>query len=607
MAIRKRRKLSKKEAKAQKKSADFLANQNNKIEPQYTEVSKSAKKIVEIPETILVRELASKISVPVTTLIKVLMKNGVLKNINESLDWETAAIAGDELGYDVKLKTENEKVKTIQKEEKIDKKNLKTRPPIVTVMGHVDHGKTALLDAIRKTNVVSTESGGITQHIGAYQISFKNKKITFIDTPGHEAFEAMRAHGANITDIVVLVVAADDGIKPQTEEAYEHAKRAGVPIIVAINKIDLPAANIFKVKQQLCEMGLVPEDMGGKTITVSLSAKQNMHIDELLEMLLLVSEMKNFQATPSKPASAIVIESHLDAQLGPTAHILIQDGTLSEGDFVVVGDTWGRIRLMEDEMKKRLKQAGPSQPVKIAGIKKMPSYGEILQEVPDEKTCRKVLSDMKKVSKVISAEKSEGLKVLPLVLKSDVSGSLKAIKDSLKKLETDEVKIEIVREGTGDVTEDDIMMAKTSNARLLSFKTGVASNVKDIIEKEKISIAQYSVIYDLINDIAEIIRFLSRKEVEVKTGRAQVIKIFRSTKDEKIIGLKILSGEIESGERVLISHGDESMGEGKVVSLQIETKKVEKLKENQIGGIKLNTTAILQETDELIFYKKELK
>jgi len=606
MVRRKFRKLSKKEAKAKIKT-DGLALENKKKLPQFATSTQTEKQILEIPENILVRDLSAKMNVPVTILIKSLMKNGVLKNINETIDWETAAIAGDELGYEVKLKIKNEKVKTEIKEEKADAKDLIERPPIVTVMGHVDHGKTKLLDAIRKTDVIATESGGITQHIGAYQITFKKKKITFIDTPGHEAFEAMRAHGANITDIVVLVVAADDGIKPQTEEAYEHAKRAGVPVIVAINKIDLPGANIIRTKQQLTEIGLIPEDMGGKTITVPLSAKENQHINDLLNMILLLSEMKQFRANPKKTASAIVVESHLDSNLGPVAHILVQSGTLKKGDFVVVGQTWGKIRLMEDEYKNALQSAEPSKPVKIAGLKELPFFGDALQVVPDEKTAKIVLSDFKKAIKITDKDLSKGKKVIPIVLKADALGSLKAIKDSLKKLETDEVAISIAKEGAGDLSDDDVMMAATAKARVICFKSNVPSGIQKLIESENVTVTQYNVIYDLIDDLKETVAFLMRKEIEVKTARAHVLKIFHTAKSEKIVGIKVLSGKIQKNEKAIILHDDKKIGEGKVLSLQIEKDKVAKLETGKVGGIRMSYEGDIAEGDELEFYKTELK
>lgn len=600
LAIRRRRKLSKKETKAISKAA--LSFERPKIVESSVPIEKP---VIEVGENIVVRDFASLLRIPVTEVIKVLMKSGVLATINETIDWETAAIVGDELDYEIKLKKEIEKEKVVK--EIATPGKLAPRPPIVAVMGHVDHGKTALLDAIRKTNVVSTEAGGITQRIGAYQINFKSKRITFIDTPGHEAFEVMRAHGANITDIVILVVAADEGVKPQTTEAYEHAKKASVPVVVAITKTDLPNANLFKVKQQLSEIGLIPEDMGGKTITVPVSAKQNIGIDDLLEMILLLAEMKNYQASPKKPASAVVVESHLDPQLGPVANLLIQDGTLKEGDFFVVGDTWGKVRLMEDEHKKRLKEVGPSKPVKIAGMKELPSFGEILQGVPDEKTAHQVINDLRKTRLVKGKAKTIFKKEVPIVLKADVLGSLTALKDNLKKLETEEVMINIVRDGVGNITEDDVMMASTTRAKIFGFKVGTSAQAKALAEREKVEVSKYDIIYDLINEIKEIVRILSRKEEEIKVGKSRVLKVFKTTEAEKIIGVKVSSGRIEKGLELRIVRDEQEAGFGKVLSVQIGKESVESVETDNIGGLRISTPTEIKENDVLEFYKRELR
>lgn len=601
-----KKKLSKKQTKALAKKAVLEVPKETSPVVKIP-ISKKEKPIIEIGETILVRDFASMLSLPVTEVIKVLMKNGVLATINESIDWETAAIAADELGFEAKLKEVpqiSEPIR-IEAEKKSEKEKPVSRPPVVTVMGHVDHGKTKLLDAIRQTDVISTEAGGITQHIGAYQITHKGKKITFVDTPGHQAFETMRAHGANITDIVILVVAADEGVKPQTIEAFKHAKKAGVPIIIAINKIDLPNANIQKVKQQLSELGLVCEDMGGKTICVPISAKQNLHIDDLLEMILLLSEMKNYQANPKKLASALVVESHLDPKLGPVASLLIQDGTLREGDFVVIGETWGKIRLIEDEHKKRLKKASPSQPVRIAGIRQLPSFGQVLQVVPDEKTAQIVLTDFKKrkglKERVVSASPEKDFHI---VLKADVFGSLEAILDNIKKIETDEAKVDIVREGVGNISVDDVSMAKTNKAKILAFKVGIYPEAKALLEKEKVAISQYEVIYDLIDELKEILSSLTKAEEEVKIGRAKVLKIFRSTKEEKIIGIRVSEGIIEKPATIKIKRADEDAGEGRILSLQSEKQDVEKIEKGSLGGLRIATDSELQEGDVLEFYKK---
>lgn len=601
---RSKKKLSKKEEKALIKKPALTITQKQLTEK--AEKLEKEKKIIEIGESITVRDFASLLNLPVTEVIKVLMKNGILKTLNESIDGETAVLIGDELGFEVKLQKEKSGFR-ITKEPEIEGV-LVPRPPIVTVMGHVDHGKTKLLDVIRQTDVISTEAGGITQHIGAYQIEYNGKKITFIDTPGHEAFEKMRAHGANITDIVVLVVAADEGVKSQTIEAYEHAKRAGVPVIVAINKIDLPNANVFKVKQQLFELGLMPEDMGGKTITVPVSAKQNLNIDELLEMILLFSEMKDYKANPQKPASGVVIESHLDPKLGPVASLLVQDGTLKEGDFLVLGRTWGKVRLMEDEHKKRLKKAGPAKPVQIAGIKELPVFGDVFQVVPDEKTAEEVINELKK-TKVRKEKPIFGVleKEYPIVLKTDVLGSLEAIKDNLKKIKDKEVSISIVKEGVGDITEDDVMMAKASKAEIFGFKVKTFVSAQKLAEQEKIKISVYAVIYDLIEAIKEKIALLAKKEIETLVGEGVILRIFRATRSEKIIGLKLEKGKIEKGLSFKAKRDGKEIGQGKIISLQIKKEKVNSVEAKAEVGLGLATESDLKEGDIIEFYKKEIK
>jgi len=593
-----KKRLSKKEAKARARSKGPVVQEGMK-EQDATDLKE--KKVLEIGSTVIVRDFASLLNVPATELIKVLMKNGVLAAINETIDWETAAIVGDELGFEIRLKSEEKKSSIIQN---LRTEGLMPRPPIVTVMGHVDHGKTQLLDRIRKSDVVSTESGGITQHIGAYQIEYKGKKVTFVDTPGHEAFEAMRAHGADITDIVILVVAADEGVKPQTVEAYEKAKKVGVPVIVAINKIDLPNANIQKTKQMLCEIGLVPEDMGGHTICVPISAKQNINIDDLLEMILLVAEMKGFKANPDKPGIGVVIESHLDPKVGPVAFLLIQDGTLKKGDFVVVGGTWGRVRLMEDEHRHNLKTAGPSKPVKIAGLKAVPSFGQVLQVVPDEKTAQHVLGELKKTAAQKGEQKPFKRVGLPIVLKADVLGSLKALTDNIQKLETEEAAINIVKKGVGNITEDDVMMAQATKAEILGFKVRPFASAFESAKKEKVKIFIYDVIYDLMNDLKDRLTTMLKKEEKTAIGRGSILKIFSVASSEKIVGFKVLTGQVQKGNYVNIQRDGKEVGRGKVLSLQIEKEPVSEIKAGFLGGLKLSVEADLEQGDILDFYKE---
>lgn len=592
-----KKKLSKKEEKARKKRT-ILETKEPEIERK-----EPKKPTVFIPPVLTIREFSSKLNLPVTEVIKILMKNGIFKTINENIDWETAAIIADELGFEVKLEEVHPKE---EKKEKVEREGeLVPRPPVVTVMGHIDHGKTKLLDTIRQTDIVSKEAGGITQHIGAYQVEYKKRKITFIDTPGHEAFTAMRAHGANITDIVILVVAADEGVMPQTIEAYEHAKAASVPIIVAINKIDLPNANIPRVLKQLSDLGLVCEEMGGKTICQPISALENKNIDRLLEMILLLADLKNLRANPHRSASGVVIESHLDEKLGPVASLLIQDGTLSEGDFIVCGETWGRVRLIEDEHKQRLKRAGPSQPVLIAGLKNLPSFGQAFQVVPDEKTAYLVLADLKKAKKreeTKEFKKGEG-KELPIILKADVLGSLRAILDSLERLKEEGLKI--ILKGVGNISESDIMLASASKASIFAFRVKISQAIQKLAEEKGVKISHYEVIYDLLKDLEETFSGLKKPEAVLKeVGWGKVLRIFRSEKSEKIIGLGLKEGRIEKGLKVKIKRQGELIGEGKIISLQIEKEPVDFVEGKKQCGIGLEIPLDLEEGDRVEFYKK---
>ena len=514
---------------------------------------------IEIPDFIAVKEFAEKTGINVAKVIGELMKNGILANINQQIDFDTAQIIADDLG--IKLK----RLRTIAGVEELmsgdisklitedDPTSLKVRPPVVCVMGHVDHGKTKLLDIIRKTNVVDGEAGGITQHIGAYQVVAKGKPITFLDTPGHEAFTAMRARGAKITDIAVLVVAADEGIKPQTIEAINHAKEAGVPIIVAINKIDKPGANIDKVKGELSEQGLQPEDWGGKTVTVPVSALNGEGIDGLLDMILLTAEMGDLKANPNREAVGTVIEAHLDQNLGPVATILINTGTLKVMDNVIVGSTYGRIKLMKDFTGKALQSAIPSTPVLVAGLNITPKSGDILQVVKDERTARGRAEEISLINKKDSFERMSAAnqlisrvksnKILKIVLKADTKGSLEAIRQSLAKIKDEEVAIKIIHAGVGTITESDVMMASASEGMILAFTTDFdAPNVSKTAEREMVEVRQYKIIYNLLEDVNKILSGLMEPEiVETLLGRAELKKVFLTKKKETIIVARVLS------------------------------------------------------------------
>jgi len=616
MARRRQRKLSKKEAKAVAKQTAYSQQQTAKAvsrEPQAESQS------IEVPSVLTVREFAEALNLSVTEVIASLIKNGVMATINESIDFDTMAIIGDELGYSINSKSEilNSKLK----EESTIKKNLKPRPPVVTVMGHVDHGKTKLLDAIRQTDVISTESGGITQHIGAYQIKIKNEKskikdgdrtITFLDTPGHEAFSAMRAHGANITDVVVLVVAANDGVKPQTIEAANHAKDAKVPMVIAINKIDLPDADIEKTKRQLSDIGILAEEWGGKVPMVEVSAKLGKNIDQLLEMILLVADLGELKADPNLPAAGVVIESHMQAGRGPIATVLVQEGTLHTNDPLVIGQTYGKVRIMENYLGRRVNLAGPSTPVRIAGLQDLPNFGNRFFVVEDEKEARDMTKTKTIKRQVLSiTELSEDIKAgkikeLKIVLKADVAGSLEAIKNSLKNISTKEVKINIIHEGVGDISESDINMAVASRALVIGFRVKADADVMNLASRESIKISIYDIIYQLIDDLAAALSGLLEPEiVEVELGRLEVLAIFRTAKKEKIVGGKVTTGKIANGAQVRIVRSKDTIGEGKITNLQQNKKDVSEAAENFEAGLKIETPTKILVGDILECYKKE--
>ncbi len=619
MARRRQRKLSKKEAKAQAKTtANRLQTTENETAVDGSQSSVS-KVIIEVPSVLTVREFAETLQQPVTEVIASLMKNGVMATINESIDFDTMAIIGDELGYEIKLKSQSEKVKT---EEKKIKKNLKTRPPVVTVMGHVDHGKTKLLDAIRQTDVISTESGGITQHIGAYQVTIRPKKIkdktqkertiTFLDTPGHEAFSAMRAHGANITDVVVLVVAANDGVKPQTVEAANHAKEAKVPMVVAINKIDLPDADVEKTKRQLSDIGLLAEEWGGKVPMVEVSAKLNKNIPALLEMILLVADLGELKADPNQPAAGVVIESHMQAGRGPIATVLIQDGTLHTGDPLVIGQTYGKVRIMENYLGRRVSEALPSTPVRIAGLQDLPNFGDRFIALEDEKEAREMTKTKTIKRRVLSITelsqdiKKGKIKELKIVLKADVDGSLEAIKNSLGNLSTQEVKIKVIHEGVGDISESDINMAVASEALVIGFRVKAVAEVMNLARRENIKIQIYEIIYQLIDDLSAALSGLLEPEiVEVELGRLEVLAVFRVTKKEKIVGGRVTTGKIANGAQTRIVRDKDTIGAGKITNLQQNKKDVSEVAENFEAGLKIETPTKIQVGDILECFKKE--
>ncbi len=581
---------------------------------------------IELPEVTSVKEYAEKTGIPVNKVIAQLMKNGILATINQQLDFETAAIIAEELDVKVKKVLSEASSEDLLSGDlanllKDEPENLKERPAIVSVMGHVDHGKTRILDSIRKANVIDTESGGITQHIGAYQVERKKKKITFLDTPGHEAFTLMRARGAKATDIAILVVAADEGVKPQTIESINHAKEADIPVIVAINKMDKENANPDKVKGELAEHGLQSEDWGGETIMVPVSAMTGEGIDDLLEMILLVAEMGNLKANPKRPAVGTVIESHLDKSLGPVATILVNTGTLKIMDNVIIGTTTGRVKTMIDHNGKRLKKVQPSGAVQISGLDVVPQSGDILQVMKNEKAVKEKLDQVlelieqskKKtggagVQEIMNQITSGNMDFLRIVLKADTKGSLEAIKQSLAKIKNEDVGIKIIHAGIGGITESDVMMAGASQGLVVGFHVAANVNANKIADKESVEIQTYEVIYKLLDDMKKILTGMLKPElIEKILGRSEVKQIFFTKKKTMIIGCRVLSGIIENKAQIRLIRKDEVVGEGVVTNLRSFEKNVNEVKEGNECGIQINVDLPIEEGDILEAFKMEEK
>ena len=537
-------------------------------------------KHIKLPETIAVKDLASKMSYTASDIIKKLLLMGVMASINQEIDFDTATLVAAEFGVTTE-ELPPDVDPTLIPEIVDDPKTLKERPPVVTVMGHVDHGKTSLLDAIRNTSVSTHEAGGITQHIGAYQVICQGKKIVFLDTPGHEAFTAMRARGAQITDVAILVVAADDGVMPQTVEAIDHAKSANVPIIIAINKIDKPGANPERVKQELMEYGLVAEEYGGETIMVPVSAKQRMGIDELLENILLVAEVEELKANPNREARGVIIEAKLDKGRGSVATVLVQSGTLRIGDSIVVGTAYGHVRAMINDRGDNVKKAGPSMPVEILGLNDVPSAGDILAAV-DEKQARSIAEarlgnqrrDLIK-SKSVSLDalfqqiQQGDIKDLNIVVKADVQGSVEALNNALLGLnKNDEVRVNIVHSGVGAVSESDIMLAAASGAIVIAFNVRPDANARRLADTENVDIRTYRVIYDALNDVKDAMSgMLKPKYKEVIQGRVEIRQVMRFSK-ALVAGSYVLEGKIHNNSKIRILRDNVELFDGEIDSLR---------------------------------------
>ncbi|MEX2145922.1 MAG: translation initiation factor IF-2 [Candidatus Rokuibacteriota bacterium] len=574
------------------------------------------REVVRVPESVTVAELAEKMRRKSGEVIKALLDLGVMATVNELLDATAAKLVADKFHVDLEIRSVEGDVLD---EEDADTTNLVLRPPVVTVMGHVDHGKTSLLDAIRKTKVADKEFGGITQHIGAYQVMTSHGKVTFLDTPGHEAFTAMRARGAQATDIVILVVAADDGVMPQTQEAVNHARAANVPIIVAVNKVDKPEADPDRVKRELANLNLVPEDWGGQTIFVPTSAKKGTGIDQLLEMTALQSEILELKANPNRAAKGVIIESRLDRGRGAVATVLIQNGTLKEGDAVVVGSQSGRIRALIDPTGKKVKSAGPSDPVEVLGLSGVPSAGDVLVAVSDERKARQIAnmrSDREKAKGKASTRITlEGLqkqiatgeiKELRLILKADVQGSLEAVGDALERLSTEEVKLKVIHSSVGAINESDVMLASASGAIVLGFNVKSEPKATSQAQANGVDVRNYNVIYEAVNDLKAALAGLLAPEIrETVLGRAQVRQIFNISKLGPICGSYVMEGKFVRVSKIRVKRGETVVGEGTVGSLKRFKDEVREVLAGLECGIGVEGVSSIQPGDTLEAFTTE--
>ncbi len=548
--------------------------------------------VVTLPKTIVVGDLARALDVSVVDVIRGLVNMGVMVSINQSVDFETATLVANELGIETRPEEEAAPVVEEQPEAELvgakeilwqdeDPAKLRPRPPVITVLGHVDHGKTSLLDAIRVTNVTAREAGGITQHIGAYQIEHNGRKVTFLDTPGHEAFTAMRARGAQVTDVAVLVVAADDGVQPQTIEAISHVKAAKVPIVVALNKIDRPDANPDQVKAQLAEHGVTIEEYGGDTPLVAVSAKTKQGIEDLIEVVLLVADVADLKADPDRPAIGRVIEAHLDKGRGPVATVLVQTGTLERGDLVVAGTTFGKVRAMVDDKGKNVGRAEPSRPVEILGLPEVPEAGDVIRAVPEEKAARALVAQNAReraggataerpatLDEMFAQVKEGKAKELKLVLKADMQGSLEAIKGALAKVPQDEVALSVIHDAVGDITESDLTLAAASGAVVLGFNTKMEAPARRVADSTNVDVRQYKVIYELLDDMQKALTGMLEPEmVESTLGHAEVRQIFTSGKTT-IAGCMVADGVVRRGAQARLLRGGTGVYDGKIATLR---------------------------------------
>ena len=586
-------------------------------------------RVIQVPTNLTVRDLAGLMHVSPIDVIKQLMNNGIMANINQQIDFDTAAIVGSEMGFEVVPEvTAVEAAPRVEPGVPLrdrfiageDPRNLKPRPPVVTVLGHVDHGKTTLLDAIRETNVVAGEAGGITQHIGAYQVTLGKRKITFLDTPGHEAFTAMRARGAQCTDLVILVVAADDGVMPQTREAIDHARAARVPIMVALNKIDKPNATPVRVKQQLADVGLLVEDWGGDVICVPVSAKQRQGIGELLENIFLVTDVADLQANPNRLAQGTVIEGTLDERRGVIVTLLVQNGTLRGSDMIVIGTHYGKVRAMFDDRGRRIKEAGPSMPVAVLGFPVVPSAGDMFEAVESERAAREIVSARKQAERAAGEQQRRNVslddifqrmqtgeaKELNIVLKADVQGSIEPIVKSLTELGSGEIKVHILRQATGNITESDVNLAIASSAIVIGFSVEVDAAAQRLAESAGVDVRCYNIIYRLIDDVEKALKgLLEPTYQDVVMGHAEVRAIFRIPRKGNVAGCYVLDGQISRNGLARVLRNGTPVYEGKIASLRRFTEDVHDVSAGFECGVNLDDFNDYQVGDIIECYRKE--
>lgn len=612
------------DALAEELNKGIRKKKKTKKELELEEIEKNAEAaggVIEVGETITVKELAEKLGKPHNDVIRTLIFTGVMAGINQEIDFKTVEKVCEKYEVLVEMKEENNELEAFEEEtEVVSEENLTKRPPIVTVMGHVDHGKTSLLDAIRHAKVTDSEAGGITQHIGAYTVTLNDEKITFLDTPGHEAFTAMRARGAQVTDIVILVVAADDGIMPQTKEAINHCKAADVPMIVAINKIDRPGANVDRVKQELTEHGLVSEDWGGDTICVPVSAKTGENLETLLEMVILTAEMQELKADTNRKAKGTVIEAKLDKGRGAVASLLIQNGTLHVGDSILVGSTYGRIRAMFDDRGKKIKSAGPSIPVEVLGLSEVPAAGDRFTVVKDEKTARnmaearkdKIKTESHQASNRVSLEDlysqiQEGkVKELAIVVKADVQGSVEAIKQSLEKLSTDDVKVRVIHGAVGAITETDVTLSTASNALVIGFNVRPDNNAIAQADKDGVEIKTYRIIYDAIEDVkAAMIGMLDPEYKEVVNGKAEIRMTYKISNVGTIAGCYVIDGKIIRNSEIRVVRDGIVIFESKLASLKRFKDDVKEVAKGYECGLSVEKFNDIREGDIIESYSME--